>query len=152
MTAAHAKPLPLAQIRVLEFTQNIMGPSAGLILADLGAEVVKVEPAPNGDSTRRLSGFAAGFFGYFNRNKRSLAIDLKHPHGRDLVHKLTAEADVVIENYAPGTMERLSCGYAALSARNPRLVYCALKGFLSAPTSIGRRSTRWSNSWAASPT
>src|SRR5215469_10159493 len=85
MTEAHAASLPLAQIRVLEFTQNIMGPSAGLILADLGADVTKIEPAPAGDSTRRLSGFAAGFFGYFNRNKRSLAVDLKHPAGRDLV-------------------------------------------------------------------
>jgi crotonobetainyl-CoA:carnitine CoA-transferase CaiB-like acyl-CoA transferase len=133
MTEANAASLPLAHIRVLEFTQNIMGPSAGLVLADLGADVVKIEPAPAGDGTRRLSGFAAGFFGYFNRNKRSLAVDLKHPAGRDLVHRLAAEADVVIENYAPGTMERLSCGYAALSARNPRLVYCALKGFLSGP-------------------
>jgi crotonobetainyl-CoA:carnitine CoA-transferase CaiB-like acyl-CoA transferase len=132
MTEARAALL-LADIRVLEFTQNIMGPSAGLILADLGAEVIKIEPAPAGDSTRRLSGFAAGFFGYFNRNKRSLAVDLKHPKGGALVHKLAADADVVIENYAPGTMDRLGCGYAALSARNPRLVYCALKGFLSGP-------------------
>jgi crotonobetainyl-CoA:carnitine CoA-transferase CaiB-like acyl-CoA transferase len=133
MTEASAASLPLADIRVLEFSQNIMGPSAGLILADLGADVIKVEPAPAGDSTRQLSGFAAGFFGYFNRNKRSLALDLKHPAGRALVHKLAAQADVVIENYAPGTMDRLGCGHAALSALNPRLVYCALKGFLSGP-------------------
>jgi len=133
MTEANAASLPLADIRVLEFTQNIMGPSAGLILADLGADVIKVEPAPAGDSTRQLSGFAAGFFGYFNRNKRSIAVDLKHPAGRALVHKLAAQADVVIENYASGTMDRLGCGYAALSALNPRLVYCALKGFLSGP-------------------
>jgi crotonobetainyl-CoA:carnitine CoA-transferase CaiB-like acyl-CoA transferase len=133
MTEASAAPHPLADIRVLEFTQNIMGPSAGLILADLGADVIKVEPAPAGDSTRQLSGFAAGFFGYFNRNKRSLAIDLKQPDGRMLVHKLAAQSDVVIENYAPGTMDRLGCGHAALSALNPRLVYCALKGFLSGP-------------------
>jgi len=125
--------LPLSGLRVLEFTQNIMGPSAGLVLADLGADVVKVEPAPGGDPTRRLSGFAAGFFGYFNRNKRSLAIDLKQPQGLALVHRLAGDADVVIENYAPGTMDRLGCGYAALSAANPRLVYCALKGFLSGP-------------------
>jgi crotonobetainyl-CoA:carnitine CoA-transferase CaiB-like acyl-CoA transferase len=133
MTEASDAALPLADIRVLEFTQNIMGPSAGLILADLGADVIKVEPAPAGDTTRQLSGFAAGFFGYFNRNKRSLAVDLKHPDGRVLVHRLAAQADVVIENYAPGTMDRLGCGYAALSALNPRLVYCALKGFLSGP-------------------
>jgi crotonobetainyl-CoA:carnitine CoA-transferase CaiB-like acyl-CoA transferase len=129
MTAA----MPLDGVRVLEFTQNIMGPSAGLILADLGADVIKIEPAPEGESTRRLSGFAAGFFAYFNRNKRSLAVDLKRPAGRDLVHRLAAEADVVLENYAPGTMERLGCGHEALCALNPRLVYCALKGFLSGP-------------------
>src|ERR1700726_4807092 len=126
MTKPRPASLPLADIRVLEFTQNIMGPSAGLVLADLGADVVKIEPAPAGDSPRRLSGFAAGFFGYFNRNKRSLAVDLKHPAGRALVHKLAAQTDVVIENYAPGTMDRLGCGHAALSALNPRLVYCAL--------------------------
>ena len=125
--------LPLAGLRVLEFTQNIMGPSAGLVLADLGADVVKIEPAPEGDATRRLSGFAAGFFGYFNRNKRSLALDLKQPSGLDLVRRLAGEADVLIENYAPGTMDRLGCGYAVLSGLNPRLIYCALKGFLSGP-------------------
>ena len=131
--AQTATLLPLAGIRVLEFTQNIMGPSAGLVLADLGAEVTKIEPAPAGESTRRLGGFAAGFFGYFNRNKRSLAVDLKQPAGQALVHRLAAQADIVIENYAPGTMDRLGCGYDALAALNPRLIYCALKGFLSGP-------------------
>lgn len=126
-------PQPLSGLSVLEFTQNIMGPSAGLILADLGAEVIKVEPAPAGDTTRRLGGFAAGFFGYFNRNKRSLAVDLKQPEGRAIIHRLAGTADVVIENYAPGTMERLGCGYDTLAALNPRLIYCALKGFLSGP-------------------
>jgi crotonobetainyl-CoA:carnitine CoA-transferase CaiB-like acyl-CoA transferase len=124
---------PLARLRILEFTQNIMGPSAGLVLADLGADVIKIEPAPGGETTRRLSGFAAGFFGTFNRNKRSLAVDLKQQKGRALVHRLAADADVVIENYAPGTMERLGCGYDDLARLNPRLVYCALKGFLSGP-------------------
>jgi crotonobetainyl-CoA:carnitine CoA-transferase CaiB-like acyl-CoA transferase len=130
---SEAPPVPLAGLRILEFTQNIMGPSAGLVLADLGAEVVKIEPAPGGETTRRLSGFAAGFFTTFNRNKRSLAVDLKHAKGRTLIHRLAASADVVLENYAPGTMERLGCGYDALAAVNPRLVYCALKGFLSGP-------------------
>src|SRR3954447_22645759 len=125
--------LPLAGLRVLEFTQTIMGPCAGLVLADLGADVIKIEPAPRGDNTRRLPGFASGFFGYFNRNKRSLAVDLKAGEGRDLVLGLVRDADVVIENFAPGTMERLGCGYGELSALNPRLVYCALKGFLSGP-------------------
>jgi crotonobetainyl-CoA:carnitine CoA-transferase CaiB-like acyl-CoA transferase len=110
-----------------------MGPSAGLALADLGADVVKVEPAPAGENTRRLAGFAAGFFGYFNRNKRSIAIDLKQPAGQALARRLAAGADVLLENYAPGTMERLGCGYAALADINPQLVYCALKGFLSGP-------------------
>jgi crotonobetainyl-CoA:carnitine CoA-transferase CaiB-like acyl-CoA transferase len=95
--------------------------------------VVEVEPAPGGDPTRRLSGFAAGFFGYFNRNKRSLAIDLKQAAGLALVRRLAKTTDILIENYAPGTMDRLGCGYGALSATNPRLVYCALKGFLSGP-------------------
>lgn len=125
--------LPLAGIRVVEFTQTIMGPCAGLLLADLGADVIKVEPAPAGDNTRRLPGFAAGFFGYFNRNKRSLAVNLKEPEGRDLVLRLVEDADVVIENFAPGTMERLGCGYDTLSKINPLLVYCACKGFLAGP-------------------
>jgi crotonobetainyl-CoA:carnitine CoA-transferase CaiB-like acyl-CoA transferase len=123
---------PLAGIRVLEFCHAIMGPSAGLILADLGADVIKIEPV-GGDSTRRLPGFAAGFFGTFNRNKRSVALDLKADEGRALLHRLAATADVAIENYAPGTMDRLGCGYADFAGINPRLVYCALKGFLSGP-------------------
>ncbi len=131
-TSAAGDTLPLAGIRVLEFCHAIMGPSAGLILADLGADVIKVEPV-DGDSTRRLVGFAAGFFGTFNRNKRSIALDLKADEGRALLQRLAATADVVIENYAPGTMDRLGCGYEALCAANPRLIYCALKGFLSGP-------------------
>ncbi len=124
--------LPLAGIRVLEFCHTIMGPSAGLILADLGADVIKIEPV-NGDHTRRLYGFAAGFFATFNRNKRSFAVDLKSEAGRALLHRLAQTADVLLENYAPGTMDRLGCGYEALSKLNPRLIYCALKGFLSGP-------------------
>src|SRR5580700_11717304 len=135
MTGPHThadSTLPLAGIRVLEFCHAIMGPSAGLILADLGADVIKIEPTA-GDTTRRLVGFAAGFFGTFNRNKRSVAIDLKADAGRALLHRLAATADVVVENYAPGTMDRLGCGYEDLSKTNPRLIYCALKGFLSGP-------------------
>ncbi len=135
MTDAHMQPpasLPLAGLRVLEFCHTIMGPSAGMILADLGADVIKIEPV-TGDTTRRLVGFAAGFFGTFNRNKRSLAVDLKAAEGRALLHRLAATADVVLENYAPGTMERLGCGYADFAKTNPRLIYCALKGFLSGP-------------------
>jgi crotonobetainyl-CoA:carnitine CoA-transferase CaiB-like acyl-CoA transferase len=124
--------LPLAGVRILEFCHTIMGPTAGLILADLGADVIKIEP-PGGDHTRRLSGFAAGFFAAFNRNKRSIAIDLKSGEGRALLHRLAATADVVLENYAPGTMDRLGCGYDDFAKINPRLIYCALKGFLSGP-------------------
>jgi crotonobetainyl-CoA:carnitine CoA-transferase CaiB-like acyl-CoA transferase len=132
MTVQSKAPLPLAGLRVLEFCHTIMGPTAGLILADLGADVIKIEPA-SGDTTRRLPGFAAGFFPAFNRNKRSLAIDLKCEDGRALLHRLVAKSDVVLENYAPGTMDRLGCGYDDLSPKNPRLIFCALKGFLSGP-------------------
>ena len=124
---------PLSGLRVLEFSHTIMGPCAGLVLADLGADVVKVEPAPAGDHTRRLPGFASGFFATFNRNKRSLALDLKQEAGRAVAHRLAAQADVVLENYGPGTMERLGCGWEQLSATNPRLIYLALKGFLAGP-------------------
>ena len=127
-----AAALPLTGIRVLEFCHTIMGPSAGLILADLGADVIKVEPA-NGDPTRRRIGFAAGFFATFNRNKRSFAVDLKSDEGRALLYRLASTADVLLENFAPGTMDRLGCGYDVLAKLNPRLIYCALKGFLSGP-------------------
>jgi crotonobetainyl-CoA:carnitine CoA-transferase CaiB-like acyl-CoA transferase len=133
MHPADDQDLPLTAMRVLEFSHTVMGPTAGLLLADLGADVVKVEPAPEGDATRRLPGFGIGFFGYLNRNKRSFAVDLKTEEGRALVHRLVAAADVVVENYGPGTMERLGCGYEQLAPLNPRLVYLALKGFLSGP-------------------
>jgi len=126
------RPAPLAGVRVLEFCHTIMGPTAGLILADLGADVIKIEPV-SGDSTRRLLGFAAGFFSTFNRNKRSVAIDLKSDEGRALLLRLARTADVALENYAPGTMDRLGCGYADFARENPRIIYCALKGFLSGP-------------------
>jgi crotonobetainyl-CoA:carnitine CoA-transferase CaiB-like acyl-CoA transferase len=126
------KPLPLAGIRVLEFCHVIMGPSCGLVLADLGAEVIKIEPV-EGDRTRKLAGFAAGFFATFNRNKRCLAVDLKAPEGRAVIARLLENTDVLIENFAPGTMDRLGLGYEELSAKHPGLIYCALKGFLSGP-------------------
>ncbi len=124
---------PLAGLRVLEFSHTVMGPTAGLLLADLGADVVKVEPAPAGDHTRGLTGFAAGFFAYLNRNKRSLAVDLKTAEGQAVLHRLVPSFDVVLENYGPGTMERLGCGWEQLSALNDRLVYLALKGYLAGP-------------------
>lgn len=125
-------PAPLDGIRVLDFGHTIMGPCAGLLLADLGADVVKIEPV-EGDATRRLPGFAAGFFATFGRNKRSIAIDLKHPEGQAVVRRLAANADVVLENYGPGTIERLGCAYEQLSAVNPRLVYLSMKGYLAGP-------------------
>lgn len=124
--------LPLAGVRILEFTHMVMGPAAGLILADLGADVIKLEPV-GGDSTRRLPGSGSGYFPMYNRNKRSLCVDLKSDGGRDAVLRLVDGADVVIENFRPGTMDRLGFGYEALAARNPRLIYCSEKGFLSGP-------------------
>jgi crotonobetainyl-CoA:carnitine CoA-transferase CaiB-like acyl-CoA transferase len=123
---------PLAGLRVLDLGHTIMGPCAGLILADLGADVVKVEP-PEGDATRRLPGFGAGFFATFNRNKRSVALDLKTEAGRAALHRLAARADILLENYGPGTMERLGCGWEVLTRLNPRLIYLALKGYLAGP-------------------
>src|SRR5579863_730930 len=125
--------LPLAGIRVAEFSHAIMGPSAGMVLADLGAEVIKVEPAPDGDPTRRLTGSGVGFFGFYNRNKKSLALDLKSHAARPVVERLIRQSDVLIENFAVGTMDRLGLGYEAVSTMNPRLIYAALKGFLSGP-------------------
>jgi crotonobetainyl-CoA:carnitine CoA-transferase CaiB-like acyl-CoA transferase len=124
---------PLTGIRVLEFSHTVMGPTAGLVFAELGADVIKIEPAPKGDHTRGLGGFGAGFFAAFNRNKRSLAVDLKRKKGLAVIHRLVPTADVVLENFGPGTMERLGCGYEQLAALNPRLVYLALKGYLAGP-------------------
>ena len=126
------KPLPLAGIRVIEFTHMVMGPACGMVLADLGAEVIKIEP-PAGDSTRRLVGSGAGFFAMFNRNKKSLVLDLHTPQGLEAALKLLATADVVIENFKPGTMKKLGLDYAALKLLCPRLVYVSLKGFLPGP-------------------
>ena len=123
---------PLNGVRVLEFTHAIMGPSAGLILADLGAEVIHVEP-PHGDHTRRLGGMGLGYFTFFNRNKQSLAVDLKHEEGKALIYKMMPTVDVVIENFGPGTMDRLGYGYDTLKSHRSDLIYCALKGFLPGP-------------------
>jgi crotonobetainyl-CoA:carnitine CoA-transferase CaiB-like acyl-CoA transferase len=110
----------------------VMGPTCGLVLADLGAEVIKVEPL-EGDNTRRLVGAGAGFYPVFNRNKKSIALDLKRPEGKEIVLKLADSADVMTENFRPGALEKMGLGYEALAKRNPRLVYCTLKGFLSGP-------------------
>jgi crotonobetainyl-CoA:carnitine CoA-transferase CaiB-like acyl-CoA transferase len=110
----------------------VMGPTCGMVLADMGAEVIKVEPI-DGDRTRRLLGAGAGFFPMFNRNKKSIAIDLRRPSGTEVARKLAASADVVAENFKPGTMEKYGLDYAALAAANPRLVYVSHKGFLPGP-------------------
>ncbi len=126
-------PRPLAGIRVVEFSQMVMGPACGLILAELGAEVIKVEPTPKGDRTRYLPGLASGFFTAFNRSKKSVALDMKSPEGRAVIDRLIAEADVMIENFRPGMMTAQGLDYKALSAKHPKLVYCSLKGFLDGP-------------------
>jgi len=124
--------LPLEEVRVVEFAHMVMGPSCGLALADLGAEVIKVEPL-GGDNTRRLEAAGAGFFPVFNRNKKSLAVDLAQPKGKDIVLRLLDTADVLTENFRPGALDKLGFSYERLSERNPRLIYCSLKGFLKGP-------------------
>jgi crotonobetainyl-CoA:carnitine CoA-transferase CaiB-like acyl-CoA transferase len=110
-----------------------MGPTAGLILADMGAEVIKIERAPKGDDTRYLQGSGSGFFGYLNRNKKSLCLDLKSSEGREIIYRLIPAMDVILENFGPGTVDKLGLGYQKLSEINPRLIYCSLKGFMPGP-------------------
>jgi len=124
---------PLEGLLVVEFTHMIMGPAVGFALAELGADVVKVEPAPEGDNTRRLKGAGTGFFAILNRNKRSLAVDLKSAEGIGAVKDLIRRADVLIENFRPGAMDKLGLSWEALRAENPRLIYCSCKGFLPGP-------------------
>jgi len=124
--------LPLSGIRVVEFCHMVMGPTCGMILADLGADVIKVEP-PGGDTTRKLVHQGAGFFASYNRNKRSIELDIKSPEGLAAAKRLALAADVVIENLRPGALDAAGLGYDDLKTENPGLVYCALKGFLEGP-------------------
>ncbi|EHL21629.1 L-carnitine dehydratase/bile acid-inducible protein F [Acidovorax sp. NO-1] len=124
--------LPLEGLRVVEFTHMVMGPTCGMVLADLGAEVIKVEPV-DGDRTRHLLGAGAGFFPMFNRNKKSIALDLRSPEGLKVARKLAASADVVAQNFKPGVMTKYGLDYAALSPINPRLIYVNHTGFLPGP-------------------
>ena len=124
---------PLEGIKVVEFSHMVLGPSCGLILADLGADVVKVEPAPEGDKTRLLPGSGSGFFGAFNRNKRSVTVNLKSPEGHKFAINLIRHSDVLIENFGKGVMDRLDLGYKSTQEINTKLIYCSLKGFLSGP-------------------
>jgi len=129
---SESTPLPYAGVRVVEFTHMVMGPTCGMLLGDLGAEVIKVEPI-EGDSTRRLLGSGAGFFPTFNRNKKSIALDLKQPEGVEAALRLIATADIVSENFKPGTMKKLGLDYESLRKLNPGLIYVSHKGFLPGP-------------------
>ncbi len=123
---------PLKDIKVLEFTHAVMGPCAGLMLADNGADVILVEP-PKGNSTRFLKGFGTGYFWFYNRNKKSLAVDLKSDEGKEIIYQLAKTTDVIVENFGPGTMDRLGFSYDKMKEINPAIIYCSLKGFLSGP-------------------
>lgn len=127
-----SRDLPLSGIRVIEFSHMVMGPTAGLMLADLGADVIKIEPI-DGDKTRKLKGSGAGYFAMYNRNKRSIRLDLKSERGKGIAMALIKEADVLIENFRPGAIDKLGFDYESLTASNPRLIYCSNRGFLSGP-------------------
>ena len=129
---AEEQAAPLRGVKVVEFTHMVMGPTAGVILGDLGADVIKVEPLA-GDNTRRLKGSGAGYFPMYNRNKRSIALDLKSPRGQSIALQLIQSADIVLENFRTGTMAKLGLDYETLQSDHPSLIYCSLKGFLSGP-------------------
>jgi crotonobetainyl-CoA:carnitine CoA-transferase CaiB-like acyl-CoA transferase len=124
--------LPLDGVRVVEFTHMVMGPTCGMILADLGAEVIKIEP-PGGDKTRKLPGLGIGFFRSFNRNKKSVVLDITTPEGHAAAVELIGQCDVMLENFRPGLMSQLGLDYETLSKRYPRLIYVSHKGFLPGP-------------------
>ncbi|MCH9695983.1 MAG: CoA transferase [Gammaproteobacteria bacterium] len=132
MSESNGNALPLSGIRVIEFSHMVMGPAAGLVLADLGAEVIRIEPIA-GDKTRSLKGSGAGYFAMYNRNKKSIRLNLKSAKGAQVARELVTSADVLIENFRPGAMDRLGLDYASLSKANPRLIYCSTHGFLNGP-------------------
>ena len=125
-------PLPLEGLRVIELSHMVMGPACGMILADLGAEVIKVEP-PGGDKTRTLPGSGAGFFACFNRNKKSVVLDLEKPDDREVLLRLIDSADIFNENFKSGALEKFGLDYSSLSTTNPGLIYISHKGFLPGP-------------------
>ena len=131
-TPATTAPQPLRGLRVVEFTHMVMGPTCAMVLADMGAEVIKVEPV-DGEATRRLLGAGAGFFPMFNRNKKSIGIDLKQPEGAAVAQRLAASADVVVENFKAGVLDKFGLDYASLARLNERLIYVSHKGFLPGP-------------------
>lgn len=132
METTERSALPLEGLRVIEFTHMVMGPTCGLILADLGAEVIRVEP-PGGDKTRQLPGLGMGFFRSFNRNKKSIVLDIQTAEGQATARDLIGQCDVLLENFRPGLMARFGLDYASLSALHPRLIYVSHKGFLPGP-------------------
>ena len=123
---------PLSGIKVIEMTHMVMGPAVGSILGDLGADVIKIAPL-TGDKTRKLKKSGSGYFLTYNRNKRSIALDVKTSEGREVVLKLLSTADVFIENFRPGAMDKLGFGHKELETINPQLIYCSAKGFLNGP-------------------
>jgi crotonobetainyl-CoA:carnitine CoA-transferase CaiB-like acyl-CoA transferase len=131
--AASPHPGPLTGTRVLELAQIMAGPTCGMMLADMGADVVKVEKLPGGDDARgyrepSIKGVSAPFL-IMNRNKRGIALDLKHPRGREVLLRLAGSADVLTENFRRGTMEKFDLGYEALAQANPGLIYCSISGY-----------------------
>lgn len=131
--STQAKQLPLSGIKVLEWGHTVMGPCCGLILADMGAEVIKIERAPKGDHTRQMPGFGQGFFPLFNRNKKSVALNLKEDEGKKVLKRMIQSADVFLENFAPGAADRIGFSYEDCKKINPRIIYCNLKGFMPGP-------------------
>lgn len=125
-------PTPLAGLRVIEFTHMVMGPAVGHILASLGAEVIRIEPI-GGDATRRLLGSGSGYFPMYNRGKQSICLDLKSADGVAVARDLVAGADILVENFRPGALDRMGLSYEAMADANPRLIYCSEKGFLPGP-------------------
>ncbi|MBM6595314.1 CaiB/BaiF CoA transferase family protein [Microvirga pudoricolor] len=124
---------PFADLRIVEFTHTVMGPAAGMLFAELGADVIRIETPPKGDRTRYLGGSGAGYFAFYNRHKKSVLLDLKTEAGRDAALKIIGTSDALIENFAPGTMDRLGLGYETVKKHHPHVIYCALKGFLAGP-------------------
>ena len=125
-------PLPLEGLKVLDLTRALAGPFCSMILADLGADVIKVEPAPSGDMVRTWGPFANGISSYYlscNRNKRGIAIDFRQPAALDLLRSMAGQVDIVLENFKTGTMEKMGLGYDVLSAANPRLIYGNITGY-----------------------
>ncbi len=132
VSAAASELRPSDGVRVVEFSQMVMGPTCGLILADLGADVIKIEP-PKGDRTRCFEGPAAGLFATYSRNKRSIALDTSTAEGHRTVRRLIESSDVLIENFRPGLLKRVCLDYDSVAAFAPRLIYCSLKGYLPGP-------------------